>query len=56
MLVLPIKGKWFDMILAGEKKEEYRNYSPYWIKRLQYWNVGANTGRCLQAHRYTQAF
>lgn len=21
MLTLPIKGKWFDMILAGEKRE-----------------------------------
>lgn len=38
MLVLPIKGKWFDMILTGEKKEEYRNYSPYWIKR--FCNIG----------------
>lgn len=25
MIVLPIKRKWFDMILSGEKKEEYRN-------------------------------
>ncbi len=24
MLTLPIKKKWFDMILAGEKREEYR--------------------------------
>ena len=24
MLTLPIKKKWFDMILSGEKKEEYR--------------------------------
>lgn len=24
MLVLPIKKKWFDMIVNGEKKEEYR--------------------------------
>ena len=23
MLVLPIKKKWFDMIVSGEKKEEY---------------------------------
>lgn len=34
MLVLPIKKKWYDMILSGEKKEEYRSYSPYWIKRF----------------------
>ena len=25
MIVLPIKKKWFDMILSGEKKEEYRS-------------------------------
>ena len=24
MLTLSIKKKWFDMILSGEKKEEYR--------------------------------
>lgn len=34
MLTLPIKKKWFDMILSGEKKEEYREIKPYWIVRL----------------------
>ena len=34
MLVLPIKKKWFDMILSGEKKEEYRDVSPYWKQRF----------------------
>ena len=34
-LVLPIKRKWFDMILAGEKTEEYREIKPYWTKRFQ---------------------
>lgn len=34
MLVLPIKRKWFDMILSGEKKEEYREIKPYWDVRL----------------------
>ena len=29
MLTLPIKGKWFDMIVAKEKKEEYRDTKPY---------------------------
>lgn len=24
MLTLPIKKKWFDMILSGEKREEYK--------------------------------
>lgn len=34
MLVLPIKKKWFDMILSGEKKEEYREIKPYWTIRF----------------------
>ena len=34
MLILPIKKKWFDMILSGEKKEEYRDITPYWQKRI----------------------
>lgn len=34
MLVLPIKKKWFDMILSGEKKEEYREISEYWRARF----------------------
>ena len=34
MLTLPIKKKWFDMILSGEKKEEYRNYNDYYMKRF----------------------
>lgn len=37
MLTLPIKKKWFDMILSGEKKEEYREIKPYWDKRFETW-------------------
>lgn len=33
-LNLTLKKKWFDMILSGEKKEEYREVKPYWNKRL----------------------
>lgn len=35
MLTLPIKGKWFDMIVAKEKKEEYRDIKPYYTKRFE---------------------
>lgn len=35
MLTLPIRKKWFDMILSGEKKEEYRELKPYWESRLE---------------------
>jgi len=33
-LNLTLKGKWFDMILSGEKKEEYREVKDYWETRL----------------------
>jgi len=33
-LHLNLKRKWFDMILSGEKKEEYREIKDYWVKRL----------------------
>lgn len=35
MLTLPIKKKWFDMILSGHKKEEYREIKPYYISRFR---------------------
>ncbi len=32
ILHLNLVRKWFDMVSIGEKKEEYRAYSPYWIR------------------------
>ena len=40
ILHLTLKKKWFDMILSGEKKEEYREIKPYWDKRF----IGKNYG------------
>jgi hypothetical protein len=34
ILYLTLKGKWFDMIAAGIKKEEYREIKPYWENRF----------------------
>lgn len=34
MITLTIKKKWFDMILSGEKREEYREIKPYYDSRL----------------------
>ena len=34
MLILPIKRKWFDMIISGEKKEEYRELKEYYNVRF----------------------
>ncbi len=35
MLTLPIQKRWFDMILSGEKKEEYREIKEYYETRFQ---------------------
>lgn len=34
ILRLTVCKKWFDMIVAGTKKEEYREIKAYWAKRL----------------------
>lgn len=33
-LVLPLKKQWFDMIRSGEKPEDYREITNYWIVRF----------------------
>ena len=47
MLILPIKKKWFDMILSGQKKEEYREIKPYWTKRLLKSDIPFNLDKLL---------
>lgn len=37
-LHLPLLAKWYEMIESGEKKEEYREDTPYWRARL-FWNT-----------------
>ena len=34
ILHLTLMKKWFDQILEGSKKIEYREIKPYWTKRL----------------------
>lgn len=35
MLTLPIKRQWYDMILCGQKREEYREDNPYFRSRFE---------------------
>lgn len=35
ILTLPTAGRWFYMILSGEKGEEYREIKPYYISRFK---------------------
>ena len=41
-LTLSLKRKWFDMIKAGIKKEEYREICDYWGVRFACRDVWAN--------------
>lgn len=34
ILPLVLKGKWYDMIATGEKKEEYRADTQYWHRAV----------------------
>lgn len=34
VLRLTLKKKWYDLILLGIKREEYREIKEYWLKRL----------------------
>ena len=34
VLTLTVSKQWFDMIIANEKTEEYREIKPYWVARL----------------------
>lgn len=34
ILYLPLRKEWYEMIERGEKREEYRTISPYWMERL----------------------
>ena len=34
MITLPIKKKWFDMVLSGEKPDEYREIKLYYSVRF----------------------
>ena len=38
ILHLTLKKKWFDMILSGEKTEEYRELKPHWMDRLTHFD------------------
>ena len=48
-LVLPIKRKWYDMILSGVKKEEYREIKPYYtirfMKKLGFKEINSHTAQ-----------
>lgn len=45
VLTLVVSKQWFDMIVSGEKTEEYREIKPYWASRLV--NQQAESGEVL---------
>lgn len=47
ILCLPLKAQWYEMIESGEKKEEYREITPYWIQRLMVLSDGKKIPRAI---------
>ena len=45
VLTITVSKQWLDMIVAGEKTEEYREIKPYWASRLV--NQQAESGEVL---------
>jgi hypothetical protein len=39
VLRLTLKKKWFDMILLGQKREEYREIKPHWTRIFYACNI-----------------
>lgn len=39
-LKLVLKGQWYGMIATNQKREEYREVTPFWLSRLLTWNDG----------------
>lgn len=35
MLIVPVMGDWFDMVLQGIKRADYRTINKYWTRRLK---------------------
>ena len=50
-LHLNLIRKWFDMIKSGDKKEEYRDISPYFCSKFLLYN-GKHKGRKFWANMY----
>ena len=45
-LQLNLIKQWFDLTLQGIKKEEYRDITPFWAKRLLCMKNGDNLTKC----------
>lgn len=57
MLTLPIKKKWFDMILSGEKVEEYREDKPYYTSRFNHlWQGSLIGGKAPRQIRFRNGY
>lgn len=51
-LHLVLKHKWYDMIDSGVKTEEYRDITPYWIKRILGVDKISISGLLREAYEY----
>lgn len=55
ILTLAVKGKWYDMIASGVKREEYRLATNYWWTRFRNWDA-APPGRNLPVVEFRRGY
>ena len=56
ILPLVLKGTWFDMIASGEKREEYRDATRYWLTRMMKWTKQAYERKALPVVEFRRGY
>lgn len=56
VMPLVLKGKWYDMIASGEKKEEYREFKDFWIKRIEKWQDNRVDRECPDVIAFSKGY
>ena len=51
VLSLILKGKWYDLIASGVKREEYRVATQYWQKRIENWVLSNKPNHIIEFRR-----
>lgn len=51
ILSLVLKGRWYDLIASGVKREEYRAATQYWQKRIENWNFSNKFNHIIEFRR-----
>lgn len=54
ILELPLKKEWYDMTESGEKPEDYRDITPYWVSRLTWQGEGPDANKIFKPYTHVR--